>query len=151
MRRPVRHSESRQAVAAKERKIRRQLARSHQTAQLANVRPDVTAKEPIAENPAEQPPVQAPLPVAEVDSGPSAQPDGVAAPINTGAYKIRIDAAQSQIQGQAQGGTELEELLERAITLLETVTQHPALRDFSDYQRRLDEIEQRLSQGSYPQ
>jgi hypothetical protein len=55
------------------------------------------------------------------------------------------------VQGQAQSAEELQALLEQAITLLEWMSQHPALRDYGDHQRRLDEIEQRMGYGAYPQ
>jgi hypothetical protein len=169
--RPVKHLESRRAVAAKERKIRHELTRQRTSNQRTNARADITANEPGRDSVGEQQPLQTPPATAEIGappvvtsaapaSNPAAQEapaeplsqqDGPVSLPNTEAYKIRIDAAQDQIQRQSADTDGLEELLERAISLLETVARHPAMREYADHQQRLDEVEQRLSQGAYPQ
>jgi len=68
-----------------------------------------------------------------------------------GGYKDRFDAARRAAQEQGQNAEEMQALLEQAITLLERVSQHPALADYSAQRRRLEEIEQRLGSGAYPQ
>jgi len=66
-------------------------------------------------------------------------------------FKNRFDAAQDRIGNHAQSGEELEGLLDQAITLLESISQHPAIREYSANKRKLEEIEQRLGYGAYPQ
>ncbi|MGP8200210.1 MAG: hypothetical protein ACLQU4_11990 [Limisphaerales bacterium] len=66
-------------------------------------------------------------------------------------FRTRFDAARAGVESQAQSAEELQALLDQAITLLESVSQHPALRDYSANQRKLEEIEQRLGYGAYPQ
>jgi hypothetical protein len=66
-------------------------------------------------------------------------------------FKNRFDAAQGRIRNQSQDADELQTLLDQAITLLESVSQHPAIRDYNANKRKLDEIEQRLGYGAYPQ
>jgi hypothetical protein len=68
------------------------------------------------------------------------------APDSSGNFKIRFDAVRGRIGNQGQDG-ELEAMLDQAITLLESLSQQPAIRDYSANQRRLDEIEQRLNQS----
>jgi len=65
------------------------------------------------------------------------------------AFQSRLDAAQGRLQTQNQDDG-LETLLDKAITLLETISLHPALRDYSANLRKIEEIEQRLMQGAYP-
>jgi hypothetical protein len=60
-------------------------------------------------------------------------------------FKNRFDAAQGRINNHAQDAEELPALLDQAITLLESVSQHPALRDYGANKRKLEEIEQRLN------
>lgn len=64
-----------------------------------------------------------------------------------GDYKGRIDTARSRIGNQEQGMEQLQELLEQAVSLLETLSTHPAIRDYDSNKRKLDEIEQRLNQS----
>lgn len=66
-------------------------------------------------------------------------------------FKNRFDAVRGLIGNHAEDGEELRELLEQAITLLESISQHPAIQDYSANQRKLEEIEQRLGYGAYPQ
>jgi len=63
----------------------------------------------------------------------------------------RFDSALGRIRNPEQSGEEAEALLNQVVALLEAVSRHPALRDYSANQRKLDEIEQRLSSGAYPQ
>jgi hypothetical protein len=42
---------------------------------------------------------------------------------------------------------ELQGLLDQAVTLLESVSQHPALQDAADMKRRLENVESRLNQS----
>lgn len=65
-------------------------------------------------------------------------------------FERRFDAVQSRLQ-TASPDDPVPALLDRALTLLESISQHPALRDYSATQRKLEEIEQRLGAGAYPQ
>ena len=87
------------------------------------------------------PPSQAP---AEEGSERAVRPEWRGA---GGDLKNRFDSAQDRVRNQAQSDEELQALLDQAITLLESVSQHPALRDYSANQRKLEEIEQRLGQS----
>jgi hypothetical protein len=80
--------------------------------------------------------------------GNGAQPEW---PGGGGDLRNRFEAARAGAQNQAQSAEELQALLEQAITLLEFASQHPALRDYSANQQKLEEIEQRLGYGAYPQ
>jgi hypothetical protein len=62
-------------------------------------------------------------------------------------FQNRIDAAKSQIRNQSQNVEELQGLLDQAVTLLESVSQHPALQDAADMKRRLENVESRLNQS----
>jgi len=66
-------------------------------------------------------------------------------------FSVRLDAAKSNLGRPPQAAEEWPALLDQAITLLEGISQHPALGEFSAQKRRLDEIEQRLGYGAYPQ
>ena len=66
-------------------------------------------------------------------------------------FQNRFEAAQGRIRNQPQGTEELQALLDQAITLLEAFSRHSAIRDYEANKRQLDEIEQRLGYGSYPQ
>lgn len=66
-------------------------------------------------------------------------------------FENRIDAARNRIGTQDDHEDETQALLERAVGLLETVSAHPAIRDYAATKRKLEEIEQRLGYGSYPQ
>jgi hypothetical protein len=61
--------------------------------------------------------------------------------------KNRFDAARGGVRNQAQSAEELQALLDQAVTLLESVSQHPAIRDWSAQKRKLEDIEQRLNQS----
>jgi hypothetical protein len=85
------------------------------------------------------PPSQAP---------PEEQAENAVGPAMPGAgseLKNRFDAARSGVQNHAQSAEELQALLDQAITLLESVSRHPAIRDAADMQRRLEQIESRLA------
>jgi hypothetical protein len=62
-------------------------------------------------------------------------------------FKNRFDTAQGGVRSQAQSAGELEGLLDQALTLLESLSRHPALHDYAANQRKLEEIEQRLNQS----
>jgi hypothetical protein len=66
-------------------------------------------------------------------------------------FKNRFDAARDRLRNDAQNPDEMQELLDQAITLLDSISQHPAIRDYGASKRKLEEIEQRLGYGSYPQ
>lgn len=72
----------------------------------------------------------------------------MAAPVQN--FQSRLDAVQVQLTTQNQDDP-WQELLDQAIRLLESVSRHPALQDYSANKRKLDEIEQRLGYGAYPQ
>ena len=67
-----------------------------------------------------------------------------------GEYKNRFDAAQGRLKNNSSN-EEAQALLEQAIALLESLSEHPAIQDYGENKRKLDEIEQRLGYGSYPQ
>jgi len=87
------------------------------------------------------PPGQAPL---------EEQAENAVRPESPGAgrdLRNRFDAARGGVGNQAQSAEESQALLDQAITLLESVSRHPAIRDYSANQRKLEEIEQRLNQS----
>jgi hypothetical protein len=113
----------------------------------AGVRPD---DPPAGGGSTEQPPA-GPRPIIPAGPAPPEEQagDGVR-PETPGTgrdLKNRVDSARGGVRSQAQGAEELEALLDQAVTLLESVSRHPALRDHSANQRKLDEIEQRLGQS----
>ncbi len=110
--------------------------------------------EPAEGGPMEQPPAGPPLIVRPSQAPPEEQTENTAGPEWPGAgrdLQNRFDAAQGRIGNPGQRAEELQALLDQAIALLEAVSQHPALRDYSASKRQLDEIEQRLGYGAYPQ
>ena len=60
-------------------------------------------------------------------------------------FKNRIDAARGRIDDRNQ---DAGELLEQAVTLLETLAQHPALEDYASIKQRLDTVEQMLNSSA---
>jgi cell division septation protein DedD len=123
---------------------------AEQAAAKAGARPD----DPPAEGGStEQPPAGPRQVIPPGQAPPEEQAGNAVRPESSGAgrdLKNRFDAAQSRIRDNAQS-EELEALLDQAVTLLESLSQHPAIRDYSANQRKLEEIEQRLGYGSYPQ
>jgi len=57
----------------------------------------------------------------------------------------RFDAVRNNIGGQRQEVDESLELLEQAVTLLESLAAHPAVTNHGALKQRLDDIEQRLN------
>jgi hypothetical protein len=117
----------------------------------AGVKPD----DPPAEGgSAEQPPAGPRQMIPPGQAPPEEQADHAVRPEPPGGgrdLKNRFDAVQGGVRNQAQSAEEMQALLDQAITLLESVSQHPAFQDYSANQRRLEEIEQRLGYGAYPQ
>jgi hypothetical protein len=102
----------------------------------------------------EQPPARPRQILPPSQAPPEEEAENAVRPESRGAgreLKNRFDAAQGGVRNQAQSTEELEALLDQAVTLLESVSRHPAIRDYSANQRKLEEIEQRLGYGSYPQ
>jgi hypothetical protein len=89
--------------------------------------------------------------------GETSQPDDIESPAGSqltqtpGNFGSRIFAAQDRLKNQADSRQQWEALLDQAVTLLESISQHPAVRDYNATKRKLDEIEQRLESGGYPQ
>ncbi len=96
----------------------------------------------------ESPPVPSRTPdgemAAEQDESP---PESIPTeqPGNVGRdFRNRFDSARSRIRNDAQNTEELPELLDQAVTLLETLANHPATTDYSAIKQRLDNVEQIL-------
>jgi hypothetical protein len=87
-------------------------------------------------------PEMAPVPPPEEQAENVARPEWPGAGID---FRNRFDSAQGRIGNHGQNTEELEALLDQAVTLLESVSQHPAIRDYGANKRKLEEIEQRLN------
>jgi len=110
--------------------------------------------QPVKGGATEQPPAGPGQVIPPGQVPPEEQTENAVRPELPGAgrdFQNRFDAAQGRIRNQAQSADELQALLDQIITLLESLSQHPAIRDYSANQRKLEEIEQRLGYGSYPQ
>jgi hypothetical protein len=104
------------------------------------------APEPSAGGPGQViPPGQAP---PEEQTGNAARPEWPGAGRD---LTNRLDAVRRNIGNNAESAGDLQALLDQAITLLESLSQHPAIRDHGANKRKLEEIEQRLNYGAYPQ
>jgi hypothetical protein len=116
----------------------------------AGVRPD---DQPAEGGSTEQPPAGPQEIIPRGQAPPEEQAENAAGPEPPGAgrdLRNRFDAARSRIRNNAQG-EELQALLDQAVALLESLSLHPAIRDHAANKRKLEEIEQRLGYGSYPQ
>jgi hypothetical protein len=114
------------------------------TAANAGARPD---DQPAEDGSMEQPPA-GPRQIIPPQAPAEEQAENAVRPELPGAggdLKNRFDTARGGLGNQAQSAEELQALLDQAITLLESVSQHPALRDYSANKRMLEEIEQRLN------
>ena len=113
----------------------------------AGVEPD---DQPAECGPTEQPPARPRQIVPPGQAPPEEQGENAVRPESPGAggdLRNRFDAARGGVGNQAQSAEETQALLDQAITLLESVSRHPAIRDYSANQRKLEEIEQRLNQS----
>lgn len=68
-----------------------------------------------------------------------------------GRYQTRLETARTRLRDQAEPEKEWAALVEQAIALLDSISQHPALTNYAANKRKLDEVEQRLGYGAYPQ
>jgi hypothetical protein len=119
---------------------------AEKAAAKAGVKPD---DQPAEGGSTEQPPAGPRQIIPSGRAAPEEQAENAARPELPGAgrdFQNRFDAARGRIGNHAQSAGELQALLDQAIRLLESVSQHPALRDAADMKRRLDTMEQRLDQ-----
>ena len=120
---------------------------AEKAAAKAGVEPD---DQPAEGGPTEQPPA-GPRQIIPPGQAPlEEQAENAVRPELPGAgrdLRNRFDAARGGVGNQAQSAEESQALLDQAITLLESVSRHPAIRDYSANQRKLEEIEQRLNQS----
>ena len=120
-------------------------------AEGAAAKAGVKPEDPPAEGGSTEQPPAGPRPIIPPGQAPpEEQAENGVLPESGGAgrdLKNRFDAAQGGVRNQAQSAEELQALLEQAVTLLESVSRHPAIRDYSANQRKLEEIEQRLNQS----
>jgi hypothetical protein len=111
--------------------------------------PVVSQEEPVAPLDEAAP---APAPVPQSNPPAPAAPDDLDDPeiasrmsVDQPNFRNRIDSARGRVGRQPDGGLdELPELLEQAVSLLESVAAQPALKDYSTLKQRLDNVEQIL-------
>lgn len=66
-------------------------------------------------------------------------------------FKAKIDSAESSANSRNDGTDEYEALLQRAITILDKLTSQRGPGNSDAMQQQLNNIEQRLASGAYPQ
>jgi hypothetical protein len=112
-----------------------------QAAPVVNQEEPVAPLNEVAPAPAPHPNSPAPAVADDLDDPEIASRMSVDKPD----FKNRIDSARGRVGRQPDGGLdELPELLEQAVSLLESVAAQPALKDYSALKQRLDNVEQIL-------
>jgi hypothetical protein len=117
--------------------VRRKKTARVSVKKIAKVAP---AAPPPAPTPVEEdaaiPPEITPAPVPEQPAAPAPE-----------VFQSRLDAIQVQASSQDQTD-QWQELLNQAITLLESISRHPALQDYAANKHKLDDLQQLIEQSA---